>query len=87
MLLQLSVLIYRPNLSAHRYRTPHIIAIGYLVFAALVAAWLSVWMSRENKRRDLIMSDKKEDDDSIPLDTDKRGYSLGDRDVRYRYVV
>ncbi|GLB38315.1 putative MFS general substrate transporter [Lyophyllum shimeji] len=50
------VLIYRPNLSANRFRTPHIIAIGYLVFAVIVATYLATWMRTENQRRDLLLS-------------------------------
>ncbi|CAA7261574.1 unnamed protein product [Cyclocybe aegerita] len=34
------VLIYRPNLSAHHFRIPHIIAIGYLLFSVLVTIYL-----------------------------------------------
>lgn len=82
-----SVLIYRPNLSAHRFRTPHIIAIGYLVFGALVATYLSTWMSRENRRRDLILHGQKEDGAPPLVLDEKTSQKLGDRDVRYRYVI
>ncbi|KAF7298948.1 hypothetical protein MIND_00842900 [Mycena indigotica] len=72
------VLVYRPDLSAHRFRKPHIIAIGYLLFAILVAAYLFTWMSRENKRRDAL--DEKEE-------SEEEATKLGDRSVKYRYVV
>jgi len=76
------VLIYRPNFAGHHYRKPHIIAIGYLSFAILVASYLWVWMSRENKRRDQLVGEGKEtavaEEDSI---------RLGDRDEKYRYQL
>ncbi|KAF8749517.1 MFS general substrate transporter [Rhizoctonia solani] len=45
------VLIYRPEWSANRFRKPHIISIGYLVFALVVTVWLWVWMTREQAAR------------------------------------
>ncbi|KAF8195576.1 major facilitator superfamily domain-containing protein [Pholiota molesta] len=54
------VLVYRPSLNANRFRKPHIIAIGYLLFAILVTLYLSTWMNRENKRRDRILAENKE---------------------------
>jgi hypothetical protein len=80
------VLIYRPNLSAHRFRVPHIISIGYLVFAILAASYLYFWMSKENQRRDQLQLSKQDSEESLPS-TDKKGYSLGDRSLRYRFVV
>ncbi|TFK40781.1 major facilitator superfamily domain-containing protein [Crucibulum laeve] len=77
------VLIYRPNLSAHRFRTPHIIAIGYLLFSVLVAAYLSTWMSRENRRRDRVLKESKEEIEPSPEERQR----LGDRNLRYRYVI
>ncbi|KAF8158161.1 major facilitator superfamily domain-containing protein [Crassisporium funariophilum] len=76
------VLIYRPNLAAHRFRTPHIIAIGYLLFSVIVALYLSIWMNRENKRRDSIVGGKQ-----IEASTPEERQILGDRDVHYRYVT
>ncbi|KAM0750490.1 MFS general substrate transporter [Meredithblackwellia eburnea MCA 4105] len=45
------VLVYRPSLSTHFYRTPHLISIGYTVFGCLVALVLWWHMGRENYRR------------------------------------
>ncbi|RDB17850.1 hypothetical protein Hypma_000772 [Hypsizygus marmoreus] len=80
------VLIYRPNFSGHRFRKPHIIAIGYLVFAVVVATYLWWWMSRENERRNQIVSQKQEEEEPTMEVEEKKGYSLGDRDIHYRYV-
>ncbi|KAF8904218.1 major facilitator superfamily domain-containing protein [Mucidula mucida] len=82
------VLIYRPNFAGHRYRKPHIIAIGYLVFAIAVTVYLWVSMSRENKRRDRLVSsgdEKGEKHDDAVDEEDKT--VLGDRHVDYRYVL
>ncbi|KAL0961157.1 hypothetical protein HGRIS_006129 [Hohenbuehelia grisea] len=82
------VLIYRPNFAAHQFRKPHIIAIGYLVFGALVAAYLWFWMARENRRRDHILSQST--DEKVH---EKKDYATpeviraGDRDIHYRYHV
>ncbi|KAF5340675.1 hypothetical protein D9611_007479 [Ephemerocybe angulata] len=78
------VLIYRPSLNAHNFRTPHIISIGYLIFAILVTLYLSIWMSRENKRRDKILASSKVE---IPLSTPTERQDQGDREIRYRYVI
>ncbi|KAG6830978.1 hypothetical protein H0H87_006629 [Tephrocybe sp. NHM501043] len=82
------VLIYRPNLSQNHFRTPHAIAIGYLVFAIIIATILGVWMKKENKRRDEIVVDEKEDEFYTPdqRKVKDQGYNLGDRDLHYRYV-
>ncbi|KAF9452888.1 MFS general substrate transporter [Macrolepiota fuliginosa MF-IS2] len=80
------VLIYRPSLSAHRFRTPHIIAIGYLLFSVLVASYLWWWMSRENARRTSILAargEKNEDEEELTPEEKQR---QGDRALRYRYV-
>ncbi|ESK95026.1 mfs transporter [Moniliophthora roreri MCA 2997] len=78
------VLIYRPEFSRNRYRKPHIIAIGYLLFAAAVSTYLWLRMSRENARRERILSDESLAD-QVSLD-EKQRLILGDRDVHYRYV-
>lgn len=44
-------------------------------------------MSRENRRRDLILHGQKEDG-APPLVLDEKiSQKLGDRDIRYRYVI
>ncbi|RXW22875.1 hypothetical protein EST38_g2973 [Candolleomyces aberdarensis] len=78
------VLIYRPNLSAHRFRTPHLISIGYLLFAILVTIYLATYMSRENKRRDEVLATSEVE---IPLSTPEQRQEQGDREIRYRYVI
>ena len=67
---------------AHRYRKPHIISIGYLVFGIAVAAYLSIAMDRENKRRDAIQNapgyvETKEEHDE----------ELGDSHISWRYQI
>ncbi|EPQ54440.1 MFS general substrate transporter [Gloeophyllum trabeum ATCC 11539] len=76
------VLIYRPSFSAHLYRKPNIITIGYLVFAIAVTTYLWVWMARENRRRDCLMQQSKE---SLPDDEER--VRLGDRAIDYRYQL
>ncbi|KJA21187.1 hypothetical protein HYPSUDRAFT_42307 [Hypholoma sublateritium FD-334 SS-4] len=78
------VLIYRPNFNGHRFRKPHIIAIGYLLFAILVTLYLSIWMNRENKRRDAVLAESKEEIE--PLSSEER-QKQGDRSLHYRYVI
>jgi MFS family permease len=78
------VLIYRPNLSANRFREPHIIAIGYLLFSVLVTLYLFTWMTRENKRRDNAASNSK---DTYEPSSDEEKQRLGDRHPNYRYVT
>ncbi|KAF8443061.1 major facilitator superfamily domain-containing protein [Boletus edulis BED1] len=77
-------LVYRPSLSAHIYRKPNLIAIGYVLFAILMAAYLWVMMARENKRRDAILANAKEDD---LLETEEERLRLGDRSIYYRYQL
>ncbi|KAF7314330.1 MFS general substrate transporter [Mycena kentingensis (nom. inval.)] len=74
------VLVYRPELSGDRFRKPHLISIGYLLFSAAVATYLWVWMSRENQRRDAIAEEGKD----IEEEDSER---LGDRSLRYRYAI
>ncbi|KAJ3575344.1 hypothetical protein NP233_g1151 [Leucocoprinus birnbaumii] len=80
------VLIYRPSLSANRYRKPHLIAIGYLLFSVLVASYLWWWMSKENKRRAEILRDRKEKGEDGPELSPEEKQRLGDRALGYRYV-
>ena len=76
-------LIYRPSLSAHVYRKPNLIAIGYVLFAILMATYLWVVMARENKRRDAILAGKE----GSWLETDEEKVRLGDRSIHYRYQL
>lgn len=82
------VLIYRPAFAGHRYRKPHIIAIGYLLFSIVVATYLWTWMRRENNRRNRLGEEGKvgakqaEANESIAS-----ANRLGDRDPSYRYQL
>lgn len=78
------VLIYRPQWVTHRYRKPHIIAIGYLVFGIAVAAYLTIAMDRENKRRDAIQSAPGYVETKEEGEHDEK---LGDRHVSWRYQI
>ncbi|KAJ7600587.1 major facilitator superfamily domain-containing protein [Mycena floridula] len=89
------VLIYRPNFAGHQFRKPHIIAIGYLLFAVVIAASLWRALSGANRKRDILVSESKDeklvDGDSKDVDVDLQADAalrqrLGDRDVHYRYV-
>lgn len=85
-----SVLIYRPSLSADRFRIPHLVAIGYLLFSILAASYLWWWMSKENKRRDGILVAQKEKGEvesrgDWELSAEER-QKLGDRTLQHRYV-
>jgi hypothetical protein len=77
------VLIYRPNFAGHHYRKPHIIAIGYLLFAITAASYLWVQMHRENKRRNRWLNEGNEE--AIVQDAEDK--LSGDRDVRYWYQL
>ncbi|KAJ6508815.1 major facilitator superfamily domain-containing protein [Mycena sanguinolenta] len=82
------VLIYRPEFSSHRYRKPHIIAIGYLLFAATMATYLWVSMARENRRRDMLAADRGEKPSlELAEEEEVQEQRLGDRSVLYRYVI
>ncbi|KAF7299548.1 hypothetical protein HMN09_00960000 [Mycena chlorophos] len=74
----LSVLVYRPSLAGHRYRKPHLVAIGYLLFAVVVTSYLWFQMSHENKRRDALEDEEEREEDSV---------RLGDRSINYRYAI
>lgn len=77
-------LVYRPSLSMHLYRKPNLIAIGYVLFAILMATYLWVMMSRENKRREAVLATSKKDDWA---ETDEERFMLGDRSIHYRYQL
>ncbi|KZV98850.1 MFS general substrate transporter [Exidia glandulosa HHB12029] len=86
------VLVYRPSLSANRFRKPHLISIGYLIFGALVAAYLWTWMARENKRRAVVRQNlaktQPEDVEKQAVEADREERLLqGDRHVSYVYQV
>lgn len=76
------VLLYRPAYSAHRFRKPHIIAIGYLTLSIVVAAALWRRLAGENRRRAETIAAGK--DEEVDYDTK---VLLGDRDVHWRYTV
>ncbi|KAF5360501.1 hypothetical protein D9756_005021 [Leucocoprinus leucothites] len=83
------VLIYRPSLSANRFRKPHLIAIGYLLFSVVIASYLWWWMDKENKRRASILIAQKEAKGESRGDFDpsqEEKQRLGDRALQYRYV-
>ena len=76
------VLIYRPAFSAHHFRKPHIVAIGYLTFAIAIASTKWYFMASENRRRAKIIAagkDEKDDRETKVL--------LGDREVHWKYHV
>lgn len=70
------VLLYRPAFSVHRFRGPHIIAIGYLTFSIVVASALWYSMASEDRRRARIIADGKSEE----VDRETK-VLLGDREV------
>ncbi|KAJ8596566.1 MFS general substrate transporter [Rhizopogon salebrosus TDB-379] len=74
-------LIYRPALSSHLYRTPNLIAIGYLLFAILMTMYLWFVMNLENKRRDRLLSEGG----TKVEETEEDRFRRGDRSIHYRY--
>jgi hypothetical protein len=76
------VLIYRPAFSAHHFRKPHIVAIGYLTFGIIMASTLWYIMAGENRRRAKIISVAK--DEEVDRETK---VLLGDREVHWKYHV
>ncbi|KIJ40996.1 hypothetical protein M422DRAFT_229806 [Sphaerobolus stellatus SS14] len=87
------VLIYRPNLANHNYRTPHIIALGYSVLTGLTATALYILMARQNKLRKQLKAQnagKEGGEDSWAdgwkgKDEIERRRELGDRHPAWRY--
>ena len=75
------VLLYRPSFSAHRFRMPHMIAIGYLT-SIVIASTLWYFMASENRRRVEIISAGK--DEEVGHETK---VLLGDREIHRRYRV
>ncbi|KAI0090538.1 major facilitator superfamily domain-containing protein [Irpex rosettiformis] len=90
------VLIYRPEWAKNHYRKPHIIAIGYLAFAIVVASTLWWWMAKENRRRDEILASSggggengklgRADGDEAEGDAVEK-IRLGDRHIKWRYQI
>ncbi|THH16559.1 hypothetical protein EW146_g4101 [Bondarzewia mesenterica] len=76
------VLLYRPAYSAHHFRKPHIISIGYLVFSVAVASYLWTWMARENRRRSRLIAEGRAEH----VDREAKVH-LGDRDVYWKYQI
>ncbi|ORY76509.1 major facilitator superfamily domain-containing protein [Leucosporidium creatinivorum] len=78
------VLIYRPSLNANFFRTPHIIAIGYTVLGMLIAAYLWIYMARENDRRAAIREQSGKQEAEV---VEAGGRRLGDKHVAYVYQL
>ena len=76
------VLLYRPAFCAHRFRRPHIIAIGYPTFSIAVSCALWYSMASENRRRARIIAPGEDE----LVDHETR-VLLGDREVHWRYRV
>jgi hypothetical protein len=74
------VLIYRPAFSAHHFRKPHTVAIGYLTFAISMASTLWYFMASENRRRATIIA--AGEDEEVDRETK---VLLGDREVHWKY--
>lgn len=81
------VLVYRPELSVNNFHIPHIISIGYLLFAVLVTIYLWTMMSKENKRRDSLGVTHKEGSEDALGETSGKTYILGDRAPDFRYQL
>lgn len=81
------VLIYRPEWAKDHYRKPHIIAIGYLVLAIVVASALWWWMAKENRRRDEVLANRGEEGGKSVEEDHEEEIRLGDRHLKWRYQV
>ena len=92
------VLMYRPEWAKNHYRKPHIIAIGYLVFAIAAASALWWWMARENRRRDGLVGggggvgvgkvgeERGIEVEESPEEAEEK-IKLGDRHIKWRYQI
>lgn len=90
------VLMYRPEWAKNHYRKPHIIAIGYLVFAIAAASALWWWMARENRRRDELVDGgvgkvgeeggEEVEVEESPEEAEEK-IRLGDRHIKWRYQI
>jgi len=76
------VLLYRPAFSAHHFRGPHIVAIGYLTFSIVIAGALWYSMASENRRRAGIIAVGQD----LEVDRETK-VLLGDREVHWTYRV
>lgn len=82
------VLIYRPSLSSNFFRTPHIIAIGYTIFGMLMAAYLWIFMSRENTRRARVLGEQAGKGGEAQREVvGEGGRREGDKFVGYVYQI
>lgn len=59
-------------------RKPNLIAIGYVLFAMLMATYLWVMMARENRRREEMVTNSK---GNALLEGYERRFRLGDRSI------
>ncbi|KAK0487455.1 major facilitator superfamily domain-containing protein [Armillaria novae-zelandiae] len=66
------VLIYRPEFASHNLRKPHIISIGYLLFA-IANRQRALRLENKELHKEIVLSEER--------------LKLGDRDVNYRYVL
>ncbi|KIL63222.1 hypothetical protein M378DRAFT_79918 [Amanita muscaria Koide BX008] len=80
------VLVYRPSLSSNNYRTPHIIAIGYLIFGMFWAAYLWFWMGRANVERKRRLQNLDQIERERCRQVEMR-QEQGDRNIYYRFVL
>jgi hypothetical protein len=76
------VLIYRPAFSAHHFRKPHTVAIGYLTFAIAMASTLWYFMASENRRRAEIIAAG-----NVEVVDRETKVLLGDREIHWKYHV
>lgn len=81
------VLIYRPDFAKNHYRKPHIIAIGYLLFAAASTAYLWYFLDQENKRRADLPHQRKLDVSGLIEDTEEERLRLGDHHITHKYIM
>lgn len=86
-----STLIYRPtpaSFPANHYRKPHIITMGYIVGAMIVAAFLWFFLAKANARRDALQAKASEaglEKPGASVATEQERLVQGDRHVSFRY--
>ena len=83
------MLVYRPSLNAHFFRTPHLVAIGYSLFTILVVAFLWFEMARRNKQRAALRArrDGGEGAEKRTREEIAQDRRLGDKSVDYVYQI